>query len=207
MILCADGGANRLYDYDQDHNFKPHAIIGDLDSIREDVKEFYESQGTLIIDKSDDQDSTDLQKCLVYAENQRKHDSLSLETPCIKIVIGAFGGRLDQTMLNMSILFTQMYDQSCPLYLCDEHTLAFKVPKGDTKILFSDKFESKQGIGLIPSQLTKIQSTGLKWDLGEEPFDKISMDLHISSSNARKGNEVEVTCDRDIIFTSTIKDS
>lgn len=49
---------------------KPAVIAGDLDSISTDVKQFYTQQGTKIIDLSHDQDSTDLQKCLLEVENQ-----------------------------------------------------------------------------------------------------------------------------------------
>jgi Thiamin pyrophosphokinase, catalytic domain len=42
--ICADGGANRLFDglsSSQFPNYIPDAIKGDLDSLRSDVKEFY----------------------------------------------------------------------------------------------------------------------------------------------------------------------
>lgn len=45
-MICADGGANRLYDVNKD--IKPDLIIGDLDSIRQDVKEHYSKLGVPI---------------------------------------------------------------------------------------------------------------------------------------------------------------
>lgn len=42
--VCADGGANRLYDSLQEEmrsEYIPQYIIGDLDSLRTEVKEFY----------------------------------------------------------------------------------------------------------------------------------------------------------------------
>ena len=81
LCICADGGANRLYDAapgfaqqlsasDARKLSKPAVIAGDLDSISSDVKGFYQSLGTRVVDLSHDQDTTDLQKCL----NELKHE-------------------------------------------------------------------------------------------------------------------------------------
>ena len=79
--ICADGGANRLYDaapsfvphlspVEARRHIKPTAIAGDLDSITKEVRRFYNDEGTRIIDLSHDQDSTDFQKCLCELEKQ-----------------------------------------------------------------------------------------------------------------------------------------
>lgn len=41
LVLCADGGANYAYDM----QIIPDMIIGDMDSIRPEVREYYEQQG------------------------------------------------------------------------------------------------------------------------------------------------------------------
>jgi thiamine pyrophosphokinase len=50
--VCADGGANRLYDSLVDENerslVRPKYIIGDLDSIRPEVLQFYKNIGSVI---------------------------------------------------------------------------------------------------------------------------------------------------------------
>lgn len=65
--VCADGAANRLYDFFQDDEerlkFIPDYIIGDLDSIKEDVFKFYQSLNVVII-KQTTQYSTDFTKCV-----------------------------------------------------------------------------------------------------------------------------------------------
>ncbi|RVX20478.1 Thiamine pyrophosphokinase 1 [Vitis vinifera] len=90
LRLCADGGANRLYDEmpgllaDEDGNdvrnrYKPDAVKGDMDSVRTEVLEFYSNldpalrevrdyyaSGTKIVDESHDQDTTDLHKCIAF---------------------------------------------------------------------------------------------------------------------------------------------
>ncbi|XP_031744246.1 thiamine pyrophosphokinase 2 isoform X2 [Cucumis sativus] len=77
LRLCADGGANRVFDefplmfphldaLDVRNSYKPDVIRGDMDSIRTEVLEFYAMQGTKIFDESEDQDTTDLHKCVAY---------------------------------------------------------------------------------------------------------------------------------------------
>ena len=108
---------------------------------------------------------------------------------------GAFGGRLDHTQKNLSTLFSLgskdsvhklNLDKAC-VYFMNKSSMAFRVPKGTTKITFSENFEFRQGVGIIPSQETRVRTKGMKWDLGKAPWDKISMDTHISSSNERLG--------------------
>ena len=55
FIICADGGANRLYDMSLFENsslsredFIPMAIVGDLDSARSNVQDYYRQKGTQI---------------------------------------------------------------------------------------------------------------------------------------------------------------
>lgn len=79
--ICADGGANRLFDQiphmitavDPDtarQQHLPDLIKGDLDSVRQEVREFYTSHGVPFIDLSSDQDTTDLEKCLLFLDGR-----------------------------------------------------------------------------------------------------------------------------------------
>lgn len=64
--LCADGGANRLYDgvsEDLRSIFLPDTIKGDLDSLRDDVSAYYRERGCRVV-RDDDQDCNDLDKCM-----------------------------------------------------------------------------------------------------------------------------------------------
>jgi thiamine pyrophosphokinase len=56
--------------------YKPDVIKGDMDSIRRDVLDFYINLGTKVIDESHDQDTTDLDKCILYI----RHSTLNQET-------------------------------------------------------------------------------------------------------------------------------
>ena len=61
LVCCADGGANRIYDLfaskesqdanpeDERQNYIPNFIIGDLDSARPEVLQYYEQHGSKIV--------------------------------------------------------------------------------------------------------------------------------------------------------------
>jgi len=75
--LCADGGANRLYDWNkkkQDRLYIPTKIIGDLDSLREETKKYYQENDCQII-RDSNQDNTDLGKCLEYLVSHHSKNS------------------------------------------------------------------------------------------------------------------------------------
>ena len=49
---------------------RPAVIVGDLDSINDEVRQYYAQLGTEIKDLSSDQNTTDLQKCLTELEDR-----------------------------------------------------------------------------------------------------------------------------------------
>ena len=70
--ICADGGANILYDIyavketdgiTMDTEFLPDLIKGDLDSLNLDVREYYQSKGVSILEDRDE-NYNDLDKCM-----------------------------------------------------------------------------------------------------------------------------------------------
>jgi thiamine pyrophosphokinase len=133
--VCADGGANRLYDATilpwsqfqgkdspeentkESNPYLPNAIVGDLDSIRPEVRDHYQTYGhglhhnlgCRIVPNLDDS-CNDFDKCLQYIQAQQEetmskssmdHASLKHDTCFNKwkvYVYGAFDGRFDQTM-------------------------------------------------------------------------------------------------------------
>lgn len=90
-LIAADGGANHLMRM----GILPAIVIGDLDSVDED--KLYElTYAEFGIEQySEDKDETDLELALQYA--------LEL-APSAILIVGALGGRFDQTLANLSLL-------------------------------------------------------------------------------------------------------
>ncbi|KAJ5760047.1 hypothetical protein N7520_007203 [Penicillium odoratum] len=119
-VICADGGANRLYDLTknqgQESTELPNTIIGDLDSLNPTVRKHYEMLGVTILEDPD-QYSTDFTKCLKYlnthaseiiASPRRSQDSQSSSSShsVLEIVIlGGLGGRVDQAFSQIHHLY------------------------------------------------------------------------------------------------------
>jgi thiamine pyrophosphokinase len=90
-LIAADGGANHL----KKMGVLPEVVIGDLDSVGKDTLFELTSAGVKIEQYSEDKDETDFELALRYAIESR---------PSAILIIGALGGRLDQTLANLSIL-------------------------------------------------------------------------------------------------------
>ena len=107
--ICADGGANKLYEmyagdnaneFSTDVAYLPNLIKGDLDSLHPEIGEYYKSKGVSVV-KKDDQDTNDLDKCM-------------------ESVIEYF---LDEAKVISSFGFLYIYDRLIPLFI--PYTLFF----------------------------------------------------------------------------------
>lgn len=91
LIIAADGGTRHALAL----GLTPSAVIGDLDSLLEEDQRAVESAGARLIRHSQDKDETDLELAIRYA--------LQTEPESI-LILGALGGRLDQTLGNLALL-------------------------------------------------------------------------------------------------------
>jgi thiamine pyrophosphokinase len=91
ILIAADGGARHILAFD----LVPSVIIGDLDSLVKDDRQRLESVGTTIVPFPRDKNETDLELALTYAHQAGFSPIL---------IVAALGGRLDQTLGNLSLL-------------------------------------------------------------------------------------------------------
>lgn len=122
-IICADGGANYAYRL----GLIPNLIIGDLDSISIETRNFYADQGVSFQQYPSRKDFTDMQLALQAAAVMGAKEI---------ILLGSQGGRLDHSLSNLysGIEYTRKdikvmhYHPECTIYLLmDQMPLAGQV--------------------------------------------------------------------------------
>lgn len=165
LVVCADGGANRVYD--SKANSQPTAIVGDLDSIRADVRSFFADKGCRIVDMSHDQDSTDAQKCLQFLVDN--HRPSSADEPIDLVMYPCFSGRLDQqlALLHLCYIWGSLKTEGFGrLILLSSENAAIFVPKGRTVIDTSNFIGAHCGIFPLAGPAI-ISTSGLEWNGGQ----------------------------------------
>jgi thiamine pyrophosphokinase len=126
-IIAADGGSNYCYE----NNIYPKFIIGDLDSISQNVLSFFKAAEIIRIS---DQDRHDLDKAISFARTLN---------PEKIIILGAFGKRIDHSLANL--VFIQTKSTKIPLIFVDDYgqltyitgEVELNLPAGKTISLFS----------------------------------------------------------------------
>jgi thiamine pyrophosphokinase len=210
--VCADGGANRLYDATSGSlEYLPDLIIGDLDSLRDEVRDYFKGKGVRI-EKNPCQESNDLDKCLQVLRDDWIQQSA---VNCRICVYGAFGGRFDQEMASIQALFKWKDQlQRCCLSLFDDYTTAFILKEGVTTeirlSLYGEKqpteFEVGDGptCGLIPigTKCDSIKTHGLKWNLNGDCA--LEFGGLVSTSNRIIEEIVTIHPSHPVIFTAEV---
>lgn len=156
-LIAADGGANKLLKM----GILPEIVIGDLDSVDEDTLFQLTSAEVNIEQYSEDKDETDIELAFHYAVEMR---------PTAILVVGALGGRLDQTLANLSILS----DPTLP-------DIDIRLDDGVEEVFFCRASSGKGGqaevrgrsgdiVSLIPwrGHVEGVSTEGLQWPLHGE---------------------------------------
>jgi len=175
-VACADGGANLAYDY----NIIPKFIIGDLDSIKDEVFDFFKSKSKII--KYKRQSDTDVEKSLKYLQKAGYNDI---------VILSATGDRLDHTIGILSIIIKFSNDIKISLVhqlnilyvLKGENRLTVK--KGETISLFA--FDNQ----------TKITTFGLKYPIKNET---LPFGVRESISNVATSNKINISVENGVVF-------
>ncbi len=185
IIACADGGANLAFKF----KILPDFIIGDLDSIKPEVKNFFERKKVKIFQDTD-QNSTDIEKSTNFL--------ISRGITHIDIVSAIGGDRIDHTIGNLSVLVN--YHGKAKLKIIDEGIEIFFV-KGK----FSFETERGDFISLIPlcSKAYGVKTKGLKYKLNNETLIFSGRGI----SNVATGKRVSIEVKRGGIFVFKKKSS
>lgn len=150
-IICADGGTRHAIAL----NVHPHLIIGDMDSADEEQIQTFQSANVPMERYSHDKNETDLELAIQRA--------IALEPGQI-LVVGALGGRLDQTLGNIALLSDMQHP-----------ALDIRMDDGVEEVFLCRDRAQIHGtrgnlVSLIPWQgaVTGIRTENLRWLLSDE---------------------------------------
>jgi thiamine pyrophosphokinase len=150
-ILCADGGTRHALAL----GVQPDLVIGDMDSADKDQLHTLKENDVGIELFPHDKNETDLELAIQRALELR---------PSQIIVIGALGGRLDQTLGNIALL-NDVSDSSFDIRL-DDGVEEICICRDQVEV------QGKSGdlVSLIPWQgaVSDVQTKNLKWPLANE---------------------------------------
>ncbi|TAE25946.1 MAG: thiamine diphosphokinase [Candidatus Kapaibacterium sp.] len=152
-IAAADGAAKKL----RERGITPSYIVGDLDSIFEELN-FWREQKGIIIHEVSDQNSTDYEKTIAFVRERGSKNIL---------VCGLHGGDLDHTLNNWSITKRESAStQALNLAIFDNGKTAFSVRES---IQFDAGADDM--ISLIPQPKVRLTTSGLEWNLNNEELE------------------------------------
>ena len=157
FVIAADGGA----DFCVKSGLTPKAVIGDLDSVSDDLRAGLPSDGLI---EYEDQDLTDFEKCLYLIDAS------------FIIAVGFTSGRLDHTLANFAILARRI---GPPTVMVGSDDVAFAVPE---KVTLDLPLGTR--LSLFPMVPMRGTSKGLHW-----PIDGLTIDPmgRLGTSNAVSG--------------------
>ncbi len=179
-IICADGGTRHALAL----RLKPNLVIGDMDSIQKNQWQRLQKSGISVELFPRDKNETDLELAIHRAAEFQPEEI---------IIIGALGGRLDQTLGNIALIGSsflashniRLDDGVEEISLC-RNQVRVHGRSGDT-------------VSLIPWQgaVTGIQTTDLKWPLSTET---LYPDKTRGISNEMTGDSASITIESGLLL-------
>ena len=175
-IIAADGGARHAVACGR----RPDVVIGDLDSLSEEMRTELEGQGTRFIRHPAAKNETDLELALLHVATNGVNEVL---------VLSALGGRLDQTIANIQLLARP-----------ELRLLRVQIVDGDERAcLVQDEAtitgEEGDRISLIPigGDAQGVRTSGLAWQLNGEAL-RFGEGRGISNEMIARQVHVKLSC-------------
>ncbi len=183
-IICSDGGAAHAHA----QGVMPEIIIGDLDSLSDELVDYYRDNGVPFQIYSKEKDYTDGELALHYA--------LNLDGLSEIILLGALGGRFDQELGHVQLLYQAMIKQSVQVSIQNGRETVYAVNSvmqvtglpGDT-------------VSILPLEnRSNVTAFGLQY-----PVDNLDINLGCVQgiSNVLVGNQAEIRVNKGAVIVIT----
>lgn len=187
------------------------AIIGDLDSLRDDVRTFFVSgpaQTRIVHDSS--VYTTDFGKAVGYIRQQ--HDCANTQ-PIDIVVVGGLGGRVDQGLSQLHHLHLFQKDAAYTagrMYLVSEESVTFLLKAGRHRIRIREEVAGDEVfakyVGILPVREPSVITTrGLEWDV-QDWETEIGGQVSTSNHVLPETEVVEVETTADVLFTIALRE-
>lgn len=186
MVVCADGGSRHL----RKVNILPDIVIGDLDSMSQADRVFFENRNVQIIRYPVRKDASDTELAVAWAM-ENKADDITLT--------GTSGKRLDHTLANI-FLMKQIAAKRIACRMVDDHNEIY---------LISDEIRLKGSPGdlvsIIPvtEKVSGLTLAGLEYSLEDA---EIFMGTSIGISNCFTGNKAFISIKTGLLAVIKSKD-
>jgi len=192
FLIAANGG----YQHIKTLALKPNLVIGDLDSLTADERQAILSAGVEIKLHPAEKDKTDLELALEEAI-QRKFSTI--------LIVAALGGRLDQTLGNLSLLAAPFL-KKCTVSLEDGSTRVWLITRQRYPAGIIIDGHPGDRVSLIAFQMTAkgILTHGLKYPLHFEDLQPFQT-RGISNQMIAPSAEIRIEKGQLLVLHSRIK--
>ena len=155
LIVAADGGTHPA----RTAGLRPDHVIGDLDSLSSEIQAELEAEGTVFHSHPPAKDETDLELALLWASQQ---------APEQIVILGAWGGRPDQTLANLLLLALPALQGVDVVIVAPPWEIRL-IRGGERLALVGNPGD---GLSLIPmgGDVGGVTTTGLVYALDDDPL-------------------------------------
>lgn len=187
-LIAADGGAMHC----RKLGIVPALIVGDMDSLPKEEQRYWDQQGVQFIRHDHRKDETDLELAMLYAQGLDRDETL---------VLGALGGRWDQTFANLLLPSYHLLDAQDVTFW---HEGLWIYLIRDRRVI---RGQAEQTVSLLPvgGDAHGVITDGLEWPLENET---LLMGASRGVSNMLLGEEATIQVNDGILlcFVDTISE-
>ncbi|THD21658.1 thiamine pyrophosphokinase 1 [Fasciola hepatica] len=199
VVAFVDGFANLVHQGSYGKDYLPNFVTGDFDSITPETLAFYQSQESVSVIHTPDENETDFTKCLRIVNTFIEEKQVQLES-----IIAAHisGGRLDHELSLIHTLFLAPRITTVPVYLVSDFCVSLLLYKGETIVNANTGYEGGH-VGIIPiGKPSTVTTSGLQWNVYDEV---LSFETTVSTCNRIREPMFTVTCDEPVLLTMEYK--
>ena len=185
-IICADSGANCLYEY----NIIPNIILGDFDSIDTKVLKYFTESGCIIDKFPAEKDFTDTEAAVAVALTEKVNEI---------IFLGCTGSRIDHMLANIGLLHRCLIE-NIDAFIVDENNI---ISLHNKNFYVEGEFGDTFSLNCFGSVVSNLCIMGAKYQLNNY---NLTFGDPRTVSNELIHDKVYISFDKGIVILIRAKD-